>query len=96
MIIVRVELHSAITGRVTELARARICNSGTGTLTQGDYEFATLRGRDSVALDRGQVQRSGRVKAWPRQSLHVWYLVAEALAQMGYGRARRGEARDAR
>lgn len=84
MIVVRVELHSAaITGRVTELARAQICNVG-GTVTKGDYKAVTLRGRDKAALDRGSVQRSGEVRKYPRLSIHVWHLVARALVSMGY------------
>lgn len=85
MIVVRVELHSAVSGNVTELARAHICNVG-GTDTSGDYDVRTLRGRSAETLDRGQVQRHGKVRGYPRQALHVWNLVATALATMGYGR----------
>lgn len=83
MIIVRVELHSAITGHVTELARAHICNVG-GTATKGDYKVATLRGRDTATLDRRVAQRRGTVRDYPRLSIHVWHLVARALIAMGY------------
>lgn len=90
MIIVRVELHSAVTGQVTELARATICNTGAGTAERGDYAAATLRGRSRAALDAAQrsggAQRRAEVLSYPRQRLHVWHLVAEALAAMGYGR----------
>lgn len=84
MIIVRVELHSAITGEVTELARARICNIG-GTKASGDYRAETLRGRSTETLDKGQVQREAKVLGHARLSLHVWHLVAKALRGMGYG-----------
>ena len=40
MIVVRVELHSAITGQVSELARMNIANIG-GTQTKGDYHCET-------------------------------------------------------
>lgn len=41
MIIVRVELHSAITGRVTELARMGIINDGTSEINaKGNYTTA--------------------------------------------------------
>lgn len=83
MIVVRVELHSAITGQVTELARAHICNVG-GTATKGDYDVMTLRGRDKVALDKGTSQRHGEVRNYPRLAVHVWHLVARALISMGY------------
>lgn len=84
MIIVRVELHSAVTGTVTELARAHIFNIG-GTTTLGDYGVRTLRGRSTAALDRGDVQRKGKVENHQRLKLHVWHLVAKALAAVGYG-----------
>ena len=84
MIIVRVELHSAVDGRVTELARMHISNAG-GTETLGDYDVATLRGRSADALDRRVVQRRGRVLRHQRLALHVWHLVGKALGAIGYG-----------
>lgn len=42
MLIVRVELHSAITGEITEIARALIYNDGHGTITTGDYGGVTF------------------------------------------------------
>jgi hypothetical protein len=84
MLVVRVELHSAITGRITELARATITNTGAGTKQRGDYVCKTLRGRSKAALDRGTIQNAGTVTNWPRLSKHVWYLVAKALNSMGY------------
>lgn len=86
MIIVRVELHSAVTGQVTELARAHISNIG-GTDAAGDYECITLRGRSKATLDRHVPQRRGKVLGHPRLREHVWNLVAKALTGMGYGRA---------
>jgi len=86
MIIVRVELHSAITGAVTELARMQVANTGTGSDRIGDYDACTYRGRNAETLSRGQVQRRGQVIGFPRQALHVWNLIADALANMGYGR----------
>jgi hypothetical protein len=85
MIVVRVELHSAITGHTTELARMITANDGEGTREVGHYVATTLRGRSREALDQMQVQRSGRIRNWPRLRLHVWNLVAEALKGVGYG-----------
>lgn len=85
MIVVRVELWSAITGEKTELARMHICNTGGGTRERGDYQATAFRGRDSAALDRRVPQRTGAVLAYPRLKLHVWNLVARALSGMGYG-----------
>jgi hypothetical protein len=85
MIIVRVELHSAITGKTTELARMHLCNAG-GSDTVRDYDVRTLRGRSTRALDAGLVQRKGKVLGHPSLAVHVWNLVARALAAMGYGK----------
>jgi hypothetical protein len=86
MIVVRVELHSAITGRVTELARAEITNDATGTIERGNYLVRTLRGRGAAQLDHRVAQRHGQVTNYPRRREHVWNLVSIALTGMGYGR----------
>lgn len=88
--VVRVELWSAVSGERTELARMRISNDGRTTVEDpslGTYRGETLRGRSETALDRGEVTRSGRVERFPRQKLHVWFLVARMLLAMGYGSA---------
>jgi hypothetical protein len=84
MIIVRVELHSAVTREVTEIARMRICNVG-GTNERGNYSAETFRGRSARQLSRMIRQRSAGVENYPRLKVHVWNLVALALAAMRYG-----------
>lgn len=88
MIVVRVELWSAITGQKTELARMTICNVG-GTQSLGDYAVATMTGRNHDALTASMVKRrhtrSGSVTGRPRLTEHVWNLVAKGLTAMGYG-----------
>lgn len=84
MIVIRVELWSAITGDKTEIARMHICNEG-GTENIGNYACRTLRGRSTADLNKNQFQRKGRVLGHPRLSQHVWNLVAKALTSMGYG-----------
>ena len=84
MIVVRVELHSAITGRVTELARMEIANDGAGAATHGNYDGVTFKGRDAGALDRRVEARLGAVENFPRKSTHVWSLVARMLERMNY------------
>jgi hypothetical protein len=86
MIVVRIELHSAITKRVTELARMHICNVG-GSRQIGDYFARTYRGRSSEQLSRAIVQRQASVRNYPRLKLHVWHLVARALIAMKYAGA---------
>jgi hypothetical protein len=83
MIVVRVELHSVITGKVTEIARAHIANIG-GTKTSGDYQITTFKGRRAQDLNRRVPVRSAVVMSYPRLSVHVWHLVARALIAMGY------------
>lgn len=85
MIIVRVELLSAITGKTTELARMEICNDGTvADPSKGNYTARTLRGRSTAALNQRIGQRDGRIKDYPRLAVHVWNLVARALKAMRY------------
>lgn len=86
MIIVQVKLLSAITGKTTELARMEICNTGNHPKPKqrGHYAVRTLRGRDREALNKRSTQRDAVVEDYPREALHVWNLVARALAKMGY------------
>lgn len=95
MIVVKVELHSAITGQVTELARMGICNIG-GTRDIGHYSVETYRGRSTAALERRLRQRASEVRDYPRLRLHVWHLVARALSSLGYakGAAEKEQASD--
>jgi hypothetical protein len=87
MIVVRVELLSAVTGRTTELARMHICNEG-GDDNLGDYGVYVMRGRDASSLNRLWVDRRfariGQVLRHPRLREHVWNLVGKALHATGY------------
>lgn len=90
MIVVKVELMSAITGKTTELARMTICNEGTSNNPNfGDYTCKTHRGRDREILEKsmrdGSSTRAGTVKHHARLAQHVWNLVAKALKNMNYG-----------
>lgn len=82
MIVVKVELHSAITGDVTELGRMHIANDGQRTLedrTRGTYDGKTLvKGRPH------QAARTGKVVDYPRDALSVWCLVRRMLEAMLY------------
>jgi hypothetical protein len=87
MIVVRVELHSAVNSQITELARMQICNDGTHPNPRnGNYFCRTLRGRSKAQFDNSPaVTRSGGVHDHPRLSEHVWNLVAKCLYSMRYG-----------
>jgi hypothetical protein len=93
MIVVKVEIWSAVTGQKTELARVVIDNIG-GTTHLGNYRARSLKGRDEEALDKAMLriqstgtQREGKVIGHPRLREHVWNLVAKSLSAMGYGKA---------
>ncbi len=84
MIVVRVELWSAITGKRTELARMHISNTGESAGRIRHYTGETFIGRHSAALDKGRLSKSGDVRNYPALSLHIWNLVARMLTSMGY------------
>lgn len=73
MLIVKIELHSAITGEVSEIGRLHICNIG-GTAKRGDYEAGVLR-----RGGKGRYTRTGKVSNYPRLSYNVWRLVIRSL-----------------
>jgi hypothetical protein len=90
MLVVKVELHSAITGVVSTLATLAIANDGRGTETKGDYDgwaFPKQPGSRPVDFTRPLPKpfKRGRVEGHPRLSQHVWHLVAKMLNNMGYG-----------
>lgn len=88
MLWIRVELHSAITGQVTEIARMGIYNDGEGTHEVGHYKGKATKGigepKPPQAAWDSPTLREGEVKNYRRQSLHVWNLVARMLQSMGY------------
>lgn len=79
MIVVKIELHSAVTGQITEIGRAIVCNVG-GTQRRGDYRVAVAR---RGVTDNRQIlvspQRAGEVKNYPRLAYNVWRLIARAV-----------------
>jgi hypothetical protein len=83
MIVVKVELHSAITGRVTELGRMIVANVG-GTRKRGDYKVKVGRkraGGEPIPNEDvwAKPQRTGSVKDYPRLSYNVWRLISRAI-----------------
>ncbi len=75
MIIVTIELQSAITNKRSKLGVMHICNDGTGTTKLGNY-FAHVM-RKGGAWNKPQ--RLGKVYDYPRASYSVWRLVMRAL-----------------
>jgi hypothetical protein len=77
MILVKIELHSARTGKVTELGRMQISNTGhltSHTPNRGDYIVELFRKGSTT-----KVQRKGLVRDYPRLSYTVWELVRRSL-----------------
>lgn len=75
MLVVKVELHSAVTGRVTTIATGTIVNTGTGTTTRGSYRVDL---RDAA----GRPWKSGTVIGFPRKRLLAWDLLYRALENL--------------
>lgn len=79
MLVIKIELHSAVTGAVTELGRTYIANVG-GTHERGEYDVKVCRKNklDYIAASKNPL-RKGHVYDYPRNSYNVWRLVARAL-----------------
>lgn len=79
MIVVKVELWGAQTGKVRELFRMTLSNDGTqGDGNKGNYDVALYR--KGIRIVRpGSVLRRGRVENFPRKSYHTGRLVLRAL-----------------
>ena len=75
MLIVRIELHSAVTGQVTTIATGKIVNTGTGSPTQGNYRIEL---RDAA----GRKWKTGHIEGFPRKRLLGWDLLYRALEKL--------------
>lgn len=90
MLVVTVELRSAIDGHREVLGEVVIANDGTGTHRKGNYKAVAVRkGRKqplglSVSVGSKDVTRQTEVKGYNRISEPVWNLVAKCLKGMGY------------
>lgn len=83
MLIVTIELDSAITGERKLLGRMLICNTGSGSSdgTRGDYDVKVAKKTDADDLRKAYREplRAGRVWNYPRLSYNVWRLVSRAI-----------------
>jgi hypothetical protein len=75
MLVIRIELHSAVTGRITTIATGKIVNTGTGSSTQGNYRIEL---RDAA----GRVWKRGHIEGFPRKRLLAWDLFYRALEKL--------------
>lgn len=78
MILVRIELWSARTGKVTELGVATISNCG-GTVERGTYAVSLYRTL-AKARSKAKPYRTATVTDFPRRSLGGFDLALRALA----------------
>jgi hypothetical protein len=82
MLIVSVELHSAVTGAKKTLGRMIIANTGASTIVKrGDYTVHVGNKNDVNDLRKiyQEPLRFGQVLDYPRLSYNVWRLVIRAL-----------------
>lgn len=80
MIVIKVELHSARTGKISEIGRMTISNDGTGKHPQsGNYNIRLMR-RSTTST----IQKECRVEGYSRLSSPIWSLVYKALANLGF------------
>jgi hypothetical protein len=85
MLIVTVELLSALTGKRGKLGQLHIANVG-GTRTRGNYHGKAYRKgvEPPLGMQAEGVIREGRVKGYGRVAEPVWELVSSMLQDMGY------------
>ena len=69
--IIRVEQHSAITGQITKIERARISTNIGRSETLGNYATETLRCPCAEDSNKGIGQRHSFIEKHPRGQ-HVW------------------------
>lgn len=75
MILVRIELHSARTGKVTEIGRMAVINDGSiRSEDRGSYDVKILR-----KGNWSKVTSTARVENFPRRSYVVWRLILRGL-----------------
>lgn len=80
MLVVKIELHSAVTGKITTIGETVIANVG-GTADRGDYVAWVLKrgGKKSLRERMHTPIRKSEVKNYPRLSYNVWRLIIRAL-----------------
>lgn len=75
MLVVKIELHSAVTGEIKTIATGKIVNTGAGTPTQGSYRVEL---RDAL----GRPWKTGTVEGFPRKRFLAWDLLTRALCNV--------------
>lgn len=85
MLVVRVELHCAMSDRVEELGTIIIANDGSGDSKVGNYDVRVGRkGCSDFNKIYHKPTRSGKVLGHKRFAESVWSLVARALESVKF------------
>jgi hypothetical protein len=81
MLVVKVELHSARTGKVTLLGKMVIALSGVPEdPRRGHYDvWVSRKANVNKPFNQHKPLRTGEVLNYPRHSYNVWRLVSRAL-----------------
>lgn len=77
VIVIKVELHSAITNKVRNLAMLVIANDGTGSRDESHYDAQFIH-------KNGSIGKTVRVERHRRLALPIWTLVRKVLNEAGY------------
>lgn len=80
MIVIKVELHSAITGKITELGKMHIANDGTSKDPNVGHYIGGVFRKGST----NQIIRRSSVQGHRRKDKVIWNLIAKMLINMGY------------
>lgn len=73
------ELHSAVTGKVTSLGEAVIYNDGTGSDSLGNYVAEFGKKGQTFQQAHSRPWKFAEVKGFPRKRLLAWDLLQRAL-----------------
>jgi len=72
MIVVHMDLNSAITGQQSQLCKILIINDGNGTKNRGNYSY-------SIWGKNNRLMKQGHIKNWPRLAKHSILLLQAVL-----------------
>jgi hypothetical protein len=82
VIVVKVELWSARTGKKTELGRMYVCNDGKNrNPNRGNYDATICRKGKFELEDLSKGTRRTHLNNWPSSSKVIWRLILRLLMQ---------------
>jgi len=82
VIVIKIELHSARTSKVTELGSAIIDNINGRDGKRCDYRFRIVRKGQSVndvVTGKSKPTRTAIVEKWPRHQKTIWQMLRAVL-----------------